>query len=177
MNANIKKALNILGIGVGTFFIEDIEIDYKYFTPTTLTNEITEEAIDGDINTDITTHIKKNKMEIKVSATLTSTLSIFNGGFKNKFDKLRELHLSGKVIKITGTDYDDKNWVIQSLTDNDEGINYIDIEVILKEVEFVAVKTFEYDSTVRGRAEYKPPQKKSKAEIKPKDFKEDKYEI
>lgn len=177
MELNLKKALNVAGIGTGTFFIENIEIDYRYFSPVNLTNEITEEAIDGDRNTDITTFIKNENMELEVKGTFSSAFGILTEDFKEKYLNLEELRNSKKQINILGTDYDDKTWAIKSITKDDEGLNYIDFTLILRELKFVKVKRFTYDNTVRGRAEYKPPTKKNSAQIKAVPFLEDKYTL
>ena len=177
MELNLKKALNVAGIGTGTFFIENIEIDYKYFSPINLTNEITEEAIDGDINTDISTYIKKNNMELEIKGTLSSAFGILTQEFKEKYLALEEFRNNKKQINILGTDYDNKSWAIKSITKDDEGLNYIDFTIILRELRFVKVKKFTYDNSVRGRAEYKPKTKKSEAQIKAVPFVEDKYTL
>lgn len=166
MDNSIKKTLNLLGLGTNTFLIEDIEIDYKYFTPENLENDITDEAIDGNSNEEITTHVKTNNMILNISGTLSNISSILTSDFADKYERLIELTVSKKSLRITGTKFDDKNWVIKSITKTGEGLNYIDFDLVLREVKFVQTKNFTYPNTIRGRAEYKPVEKLAKTDTK-----------
>ncbi|MGL5595839.1 MAG: phage baseplate protein [Cetobacterium sp.] len=163
INEYVKNTLSVLGIELGALYIDDIKVDYRFLTPTDLDSEITDEKIEGDETSDISTHIYNKNVYL----TIDGSFSNIRYDHSDKYQKLVDKRNEKKHVKLLGTDFDDRIFAIEKITKKDEGINYLDFEIILKEMVFSQIKTFTYSDSVRSRAEFKPKEKKSKTSAVP----------
>ena len=171
----VDKLLGVMGLGLEKVYINFVELTNVYFFSNNYTSEITEEAIDGEDGMDVSTHIKNKNVELSINFTLSTLLF----GQKDLYEELVWYRDTKKIIQLTGTDFDNLDFAIQSIVKTGEGINFIDGTIVLKELKFVVALEFEYDDTVKGRAEYKKSKKKSKSKTKdkPMAYSEESYQI
>lgn len=155
----IRSLLSVLGVKGDQIFINDIRIDCNFFAPITLESEITEENIDATEGKIISTHVQKQKIEYEIHGVA------YNLDYMNNtaYDKLKEYWDTKELINIVGSEFDDKDFTILNINKIDEGINFVELNITLKELEFVQAEEFEYDATLQGRAENGKTAKKGTA--------------
>lgn len=175
IDIDFKDVMGYLGVELGEMKINDIILKDVYFTPTEERTEITDEGIDSP-NKNVTNHARNELLEIGITGTFASQ---FGKVLDIDFLNLSEIRKNKQLVKLAGTDFDDLDFMIQSLGKLDQGYNFIDYSIVLKEVRFVTIEEFEYDGSLQGRAEFKKDKakKKKKTEGKAIPFKEDDYSI
>lgn len=138
----VLDLLKRVGFEFGQVLMNDVILRNVYFTPWTSEKETTVEAIDGDgINTDVDTYTKLKQQQYEVRGYLQEILA-FSEKHKTDFETIREMFKDNSIVNLIGTDFDDKNFLIVSVSKLEEGMNFIEFSIRLKEVIFAEVKTF-----------------------------------
>lgn len=141
----VGNVLERLGFTFGQVIIGDVSLRNVFFSPWTSSKNFTTEPIDGDQNTDIDTYSKIEQQKYVVTGFLQNLLAISNR-HKNDFETLNKYFKENKPFKFIGTDFDDRFFIMSSITKNDEGFNYITFTLEVKELNLAQVKEFTTES-------------------------------
>lgn len=132
--------LKKFGFSFGQVLIGDLILSDVYFSPYELKKNSTSLAIDGDRNQDIDVYTKIEQVKYNVKGFFQSDLD----AGKSKYEEL-ERYLTDKPTRIfnfTGTPFDDKDFILESINRIDEGINFTEFSFVAKEMNFAEVKQF-----------------------------------